>query len=56
MFESILAGFLIAFMFLGMFLSFYEVDKPRKPIKLGAAIIGAILNGVIIWLLWKAYL
>lgn len=46
----------IALLIVGILASFYYVDKPRKPITFVTATLGAAVNVITIWLLWRAYL
>lgn len=47
---------LIALDVLGALGSFYQVDKPRKPITFLTATIAAGITILNIWVLWRAYL
>lgn len=54
--DATLTVIIVFLSLLGTFGSFYLIDKPRKPLTTTVALVSLVVNSVVIYLLWKAYI
>ena len=51
-----LAMFFVAFLIAGVLAGAASIDKPREPVPFGAWVLSVVFTGLLVWLIWSAYL